>query len=295
MLLSSRTFDYKELKGLDVMENFNELSLQSVQEFIANCDLGQCEAPSITPHGAMSAALTMAVDGGNEGAQHLVEGAGSGAVVEGGLMVFTPGTSAEVRKEVLDCLLLATLVANNAHDIETENKDWFGTFNDVLLNLGWPVHDMNYRDYQSGGAGLSMDKLILEMLASAIATAALPGAAGAKLLEVATQLIQGFSSQPGPLKLFEQKSKSQQGANFRVGTCHEAQDGEVYITLATVNFRIKRNMTSVLGFHWSDGEAQIYGANRGLVFNRRHYERVKDDVEDKLGKGARANIAAFEI
>lgn len=260
------------------MNMFMEPRLKDAEVFLETCELGECVASS--------AEKLMSPE---------VSASSIGAVVEGNLMAFTPGTSAVVRQDVEDCLLLATLVANKKFDIESQNREWFNEYNDALLKLGWPVRNMEYRDYQSGGQNLSMDKLVLDMLASAIAAAALPGPVSARLIGTVTQMIKKLGQGGKALKLFEQQVMSQQGANFRVGTCHESDDGTVYITLSTVNFKVSSNMTSLLGFAWGHGEAQIYGSGRGLIFNRRHYEQVRDTVQDKLGRASQTAIQEFDI
>ncbi|WP_109514147.1 hypothetical protein [Pseudomonas ovata] len=262
------------------MSPFKEMDVESRRQYIANCELESCPPPS---------ALFV------QDAPVTTDELAKGVVVDSNLLAFTPGTSAEVIEDVNDCMLFATLVANKAFNPEQQNTEWFAKYNEVLSFLGWAPAELKY--YQAGNESqtLSMDRIVLDMLKTALLAATLPGPTSAIMIGTATRMIDRLRTSDQPLRLFERQSKHQQGANFRVGACDESDDGVVNMVVSSVNFRSSSQAVNVLFVSWGRGEAEVYGASYNLRFNRRHYESVQADVRRKLTADARRNIEAFDI
>ena len=262
------------------MNSFKEMDVESRRQYIASCELDSC-----LPASLMSA----------QHAPGMTEELAKGVVVDSNLLAFTPGTSAEVIADVNGCMLFATLVANKAFNPERQNTEWFAKYNEVLSYLGWAPSELKYHQAGNDSQTLSMDRIVLDMLKTALVAAALPGPTSAIMITTATRMIETLRTNDQPLRLFDRQSKSQQGAHFRVGTCDESDEGVVNMVVSSVNFRSGNTTVSVLFTRWGSGQADVYGASYNLRFNRRHYEGVQADVRSKLTADARRNIEAFDI
>ncbi|WNW13174.1 hypothetical protein RRX38_19100 [Pseudomonas sp. DTU_2021_1001937_2_SI_NGA_ILE_001] len=253
--------------------------------YIANCELSDC-SHSLAEH---VAATPMALD--DEQPAPVAQG----AVVASSLLAFTEGTSTQNRQDVMDSFLFATLVANKAFNPETESPLWYGKFNEVLSRLGWLSSQWRYARYQAQGQRLSMDQVGLEIIASALAAAALPGPASVAMLKVATDAVQALRAKDEPLRLFERQSRTHQGGHFRMASCSESGDGLVNVVMGAVSFKANTEVRDVLFWEWGSADVETYRGEDSLVLNSRLYAQHRELVQEKLAAGSRQAIAEFDI
>lgn len=217
------------------------------------------------------------------------------SIIERNAMAFTPGTSSSVINDVNNCLLFATRVASDAFDVETQNTQWFKLYNQVLTDLCWFPATLTYYKDENNDVLVKMDKLVLDLLAKALAAAAVPQVTVMSMLELAGQMVESFRSDEEKLTLFERRTRGREGANFSLGTCSEAADGTTHIVISTVNFQSKKSENRVLFVEWSSGQANVYGGGRNWRFNRKAYADVRDTVESELGIDGRSRILSYRL
>jgi len=228
-----------------------------------------------------------------------VDGADAGepadaAVVGGNIVAFAEGVSPQSKDDVMDSLLLATLVANKAFNPETQGDQWYGKYNESLAMMGWLSSHWRYSRYRATQKRFSMDEVGLEILGSAIAAAALPGPASIAMLKVAKDAVTALSAKKEPLRLFEKQAKTHRGGSFRIASCVESE-GVVNLAMAGVSFQADSEVTNVLFWEWQDSQVESYLGENSLVFNTRVYAGVRAAVQEKLGANAKSAIAAFDI
>lgn len=217
------------------------------------------------------------------------------SIVERNAMAFTPGTSPGVIDDVNNCLLFATRVASDAFDVETENTEWFKLYNQVLTDLCWFPAALTYYTDENSGVLVKMDKLVLDMLAKALAAAAVPQSTVLSMLELAGQMVESFRSDEEKLTLFETRTRGREGANFSLGTCSEATDGTTNMVISTVNFKSTKTEGRVLFVEWSSGQAKVYGGGRNWRFNRKAYADIRETVESELGIDGKNRILSYRL
>jgi hypothetical protein len=252
--------------------------------FINHCQLANCSHSLIEHVSAM-----------DDSVPGLPDDSSQGAVVAGNLLAFAEGVSRQNKEDVMDSLLFATLVANKAFNPETNSKEWYAEYNRVLSELGWVSTQWRYARYYSAHRRFSMEQAGLEIIASAIAAAALPGPASVAMLKVAGDAVAALKAQDKPLRMFERQSKTHRGANFRIGACTEASDGTVKLTMGAVNFSTDSAVTNVLFWEWNSAEVEAYRGENHLVLNARAYGRVRQLIQQRLSKRAASAIEEFEI
>jgi hypothetical protein len=254
--------------------------------FIADCALASC-THSLAEHISAMQAPARLVTAPVDEAQ--------GAVVSGSLLAFAEGVSRQNKEDVMDSFLFSTLVANKAFNPETESPQWYGKFNTVLAALGWFSSSWSYARYRSTHQRFTMDQVGLEILASIVAAASLPGPASVAMLKVAGDAVKALQAQEQPLRLFERQTKMHKGAHSRVGACAQSEDGTVNVAMGAVNFLAASTVTDVLFWEWSSSEVAVYRGEDCLALNTRLYAGHRDLVKQRLGDNAKSAIEEFDI
>lgn len=256
-----------------------------VRTFIAEVELADCSRPLIQQ--------TRNIDA--PGWRTLVSEPAGAAVVGSSLLTFTGGVSRQNREDIMDSFLFATLVANKAFNPETQSAQWYASFYNVLSKVGWLSSSWSYERHQSSDKTFTMEQVGLQILASAIAAAALPGPASVAMLKVAGEAVKALSAQEKPLGLFERQTKSHNGASFRIGTCAEADDGTVNLAMGAVNFQTSSRVTDVLFWEWVSADVKTFRGEDNLVLNTRLYAGHRELIQKRLSRNAQSAIAEFDI
>jgi hypothetical protein len=264
-----------------------------LRDYIAACELADGFVPlaQMTPNVAYA---SRAADVPDDPANTEDE-APTGAVVAGTLVAFAEGVSRQNREDVLDSFLFATLVANKAFSPKTQSELWYGKFNEVISTIGWLATNWRYAQYRATQQRFTMDEVGLEILASAVAAAALPGPASAAMLTVAKDAVAALRAKEEPLRLFERQTRTYRGGDFRMATCAQSEDGTVNLAMGAVSFKTDRDVTDVLFWQWQDSEVDTWLGENSLILNTRLYARNRELIQDKLGSNAKSAIEKFNL
>lgn len=239
-------------------------------EFIANCDLPDCDhGLHITPRLA----------------EFNIDEKNPEAVVAGNtILSIAAGMSKYHKGIVKDSVLFATIAATNR--FPNDGVERYGHFVRVLTACGWLTQASGMSDYRVGNRRFTMEQAALEVLKSAIAAAALPGPTSLLLLNVAKDAIAALKNDEPKRILFDQKSRNYSGASFATASSAESADGEVVMAMGALDFSTNLNVTNVLFWEWSSSSVRIKRAQNHLTLNQAHYERIRLSVETKLGEYA---------
>lgn len=216
------------------------------------------------------------------------------AVVGEGILAFTANLSAQNREDVLHAFLFASLVANKKYPEESQGKEWYLQFVEVMSSAGWVPSQKYYNDLNVSGNTVRMDKLVLEILGSVIAGLALPGTATALMLKVAGDAVSALKKRETELTVYERNMLDHGVGGMAAGTCTE-QNGEVTLALGTVRFIRENTSTKVLFVDVDSREVKLYRGESvfrkvpSLVESNREYIRTT------LGDNAKRKIGEYEI
>jgi hypothetical protein len=247
--------------------------------FIEGCELGDCNHASHP----MPRLAGFEVDEMNPEA--LVAGDAIVSIVA--------GMTKENKQIVKDTILFATLVANKAHP--NGGVAWYEQFTKVLANCGWLSLSTGMSDYRVGNSRFTMEQAALKILESAIVAAALPGPTSLLLLKVAKDTVTALQESEKPLRLFEQSSKTHNGAKFAIASAAESSDGEIVMAMGALDFSTRLDVTNVLFWEWNSSSVQIKRAENHMTLNQAHFVRVRDVIEGKLNDQARQALEEFDI
>ncbi len=217
-----------------------------------------------------------------------------GAIVGEGILSFTGNLSDQNREDVLHAFLFASLVANKKFPLESQGKEWYHLFVQVMTDAGWLPTQKYYNDMNVGGNTVRMDQLVLEILGGVVAGIALPGSTAALMLKVAGDAITALKKRERALTLYERNMLEHGVGGTAAGTCTEV-NGEVTLALGTVRFIRENKATQVLFVDWDSREVKLYRGES--VFRKVHsiVEQTRDTILAKLGLNAKAKIEDYEI
>lgn len=223
-----------------------------------------------------------------------VEPPAKGSIVGEGILAFAGGLSSQHQEDAQHAFLFATLVANRQYPLESQGREWYYKFVEVMTNAGWVATQRFYDDLSIGGNTVRMDKLVLDILASVVAGVALGGPASALLLKVADSAITALQKKEKTLTLFERNLLEHGVGGIAAGTCVEI-GGEVSMLLGTVRFIRRKRATQVLFADWSSREVQLYKGQSVFRKVPSIVERTRGIILGKLGSHAVSKIEEYEI
>jgi hypothetical protein len=217
-----------------------------------------------------------------------------GSIVGEGIIAFTAGLSTQNQEDVLHAFLFASLVANKKYPLESQGKEWYALFTEVMYSVGWLPTQKYYNDLNIGGNTVRMDKLVLEILGSVIAGVAMPGTATALMLKVAGDAINALKKRETALTLYERNMLDHGVGGMAAGTCTE-EKGEVTLALGMVRFIRDNSSTKVLFVDWDTRSVKFYRGES--VFRKVPYlvDNNREYIRERLGDNARRKIEGYEI
>lgn len=217
-----------------------------------------------------------------------------GTVVGEGILAFTESLSQQNQEDVLHAFLFASLVANKKFPLESQGKEWYACFIEVMYSIGWLPTQKYYNDMNVGGNTVRMDRLVLEILGSVIAGVALPGPATALMLKVAGDAINALKKRETALTLYERNMLEHGVGGIAAGTCTEV-NGEVTMALGMVRFIRDNSSTKVLFVDWDSRSVKLYRGESVFRKVPSLVEKNREYIRDKLGDNARSKIEKYEI
>lgn len=212
----------------------------------------------------------------------------SAAVDAGSLVSFVGGLSKTHQSDVLNSTLLAQLAANKKYDRESQTKEWYGFYRNVLENVGWVIQEFDFTKFNDNSASFSVDEVVIKLLA-AIATQN-----DIAVVAETIEAMKALGSDDGRVKLFDHNSTNLQKGNFQIGVANDA-DGVVVMKMAAFYFNTDQSVTNVLWFRFQSANTSMYQSKQVINLDNDVYAQVRADVIAKLGDNARKFVAEIEI
>jgi hypothetical protein len=223
-----------------------------------------------------------------------VEPPPKGAIVGEGILSFTGNLSSQNQEDAQHAFLFASLVATKQFPLESQGREWYYKFVEVMTHAGWVPTQKFYDDLNISGNTVRMDKLVLDILGSVVAGVALGGVTSALLLKVAGSAISALQKKEKALTLFERNLLEHGSGGMAAGTCTEI-DGEVTLLLGTVRFIRRNSATQVLFADWSSRDVKLYKGESVFRKVPTIVEQTRGTVIRKLGSHAVSKIEEYEI
>lgn len=219
------------------------------------------------------------------------------AVVSNGVVSFVSGMREENKADVRNSYLYASLVASKQYPKSEDGEKWYELFATVMNQLGWTFVDKSYTRFSSSDVSLTMDKIGLQMIASAVASAALPAAIGPALLKVAGTALEGMKDPANakPFSLFKRHSDKDGGGQYTLASCAEDEEGEVIMAFGAVHDQHDNNDGNILFVGWNSGSKDTFSGNARVVLNPMVYAMARELVLERLGQNVQSAIASYDI
>lgn len=166
-----------------------------------------------------------------------------------------------------------------------------------MSKVGWVFIDRRYDQYDSSNFGLTMDKAGLQIIASVVASAALPATIGPNLLKAcgaALDVLKNSDNQK-PLDMLQVKATDKDGGRFCMAGCAEDEDKEVIMAFGAVHYLAPERKGSILFLNWDRSVTSMYSAKARIVLNPTVYAMARPLILKALGKNIETAIAHYEI
>ena len=210
------------------------------------------------------------------------------AVNAGSIVSFVDAVGANEQKDILYSVQLAQRAADKACDRFAETKAWYGKYDEVLQAVGWTTEQYAFTAHEQTEGNLRMDKAALKVIAAL--------AAGNQLGAITASIsaLEKLAADDNAITLFDHYASADLSGNFQIGAIQKSS-GTISMALGAFYFRSTARRQKFLFFGWGRNEVNFWTAAQKMTFNLAVYEKVRADVEKKIGETARDYITAIEI
>lgn len=210
------------------------------------------------------------------------------AVNAGSIMSFVDTVDINERKDILYSVQLAQRAADKSCDRFAETKTWYGKYSEVLEAIGWATEQYAFTAHEQKEGNLRMDKEALKVI-TAIAAGNQLGAITASI-----SALEKLAAEDNAITLFDHYGSADLSGNFQIGAVQKSS-GTISMALGAFYFRTTARRKKFLFFSWGRNDVNFWTAAQKMTFNIEIYDKVRANVEKKLGQRAREYIAAIDI
>jgi hypothetical protein len=211
------------------------------------------------------------------------------AVDANALLSFVVGVSPQEREDALYSVQLASRSASALFDRFKDTESWYGKYIETLEKLGWTSEQFAFSKYEQAEGELRMDQAALAVIA-AIATQN-----QLAVLNQSLDALKALAEEDGAIRLFDFHTTAESSGNFQIGAVQKSEDGVISMALGAFHFTADDQRRRFLFFSWGERSVELWTAAQKMTFNAKHYARLRDAVEDKLGDAAELYIGELEI
>ncbi len=217
------------------------------------------------------------------------------AVVNNSVISFAEGLSSLSREYIRKSYLLASSYVSDVLKIHRGTEAWYDEFIKVMISLGWLPMRSSFERVSSSGKGLTVQLTVLNMIAAMLASTALAGPALAALPRLAADALEAMKQQPASFELFKRNSSLQQGGDFGVASCTEA-NGEVMMVLVTYSSRGVSKQVGLPFLEWDSSSFEAFSGQTCLVLNTSLVnEKTIQLMRESAGDKVQSAIARYRI
>jgi hypothetical protein len=216
---------------------------------------------------------------------------GTTQVIGAHLAQFTERVSAEDRRAVSNCLLLAQLAANQrGASRESDLMGWYDQYLDVLRQLGWTAEELHFATVNDAGPADTLQGRALDILTELLGPEAVSEWSS---LDALRGLREMGNDKPW-VTLFNRQAGHAHGAKFQVGRVDVEPEGQVRCRLVVVAVEAHREISQILFFRSDRGRADIRTADCRLGIPLGRLRELADAVARRVAPFAADYMATLE-
>lgn len=196
------------------------------------------------------------------------------------IVSFAAGVSQQSRKDVLNCTLVAQMVANKKYSSEDKDAiNWYKEYVNVLSNLGWVLEGGDVNTYEAKGSILKVENVVIDILVSAF---------GNSFIGLITKTLNALKTPKESKKLiaFEANSMPLQKSCFQLAAAVEKND-TVMLQVGTFLLTSSTKMKHILFFEFAQDKTKLEYINRRATLNIESFAKNRKDVlaliQNKVG------------
>jgi hypothetical protein len=232
------------------------------------------------------------VQQGAETAQPIFDSAKDQAtVVASEVVSFVAGVDKNIRDALMNCALLAQLVASKKVADRKDIYSWYDEYFDVLRSIGWDVQDSGFSEYSETGVGFEVHEKILEVAAVLLG----PSPAALAVVKATLEALKGMKSDNGWITIFNRETQYAESARFQISVATPTSDGGVMVGILAFGLKAKKTITQVLFFKVTKNEASLRADSAKATIDVESLNALADDVRDKVRSYQKAYVASLEI
>jgi hypothetical protein len=226
-------------------------------------------------------------DFGSGSAQTIFDQVKNQATVVGSSVVsFVTGVTAENRRDIVNCSLLAQLAANKAVPSREDIRAWYEAYFDALSHLGWVIQERGFAQYREGGDDFEANKAVLSV------AAVLFGAAPTALAVVQSTLDAMKSMAGGPwITIFRRESQSAKAGRFQITLVEPTRDNGFTVALMAFELEATAALAQVLFFKFRSSEVTLRHASGSVTIDGDILTAVRSAIAEKISAYTRNYIA----
>lgn len=221
---------------------------------------------------------------------HLDAGKDQAAVVGSDVVSFAKGVPVDRRNDIVNCALLAQLVANKRVADRRNLIEWYREYFDVLSNLGWTLENNGFSAYEEKADGLEAHEAILKVAAVVFGSA--PTA-----LALVTSTIQAMKSMDADnpwITIFDRESKQSNTARFQVSLATQS-GSDLGLSLMAFALEAESTLTQVLFFKIRRDKVRLQQCATQVAINEDVLDGVRNKVKTKLAGMAGGFVDSLDL
>jgi hypothetical protein len=221
-------------------------------------------------------------------AEEVAEGIEQSFLNAKSLVSFVSKVNGQKRKDVLNSVLIAQLVANKKFPNEDQILDWYKSFIEVLNNLGWAIEQAEFSEFETSGTIFEVENAIIDILTTAF------GGTFITVIKKTLSAIKDLADSNGHITAFEKNTHSMQKGAFQIGLAMEEND-TVALQLGTFLLTSDNQIKKILFFKSIKDSTKLNYCSRKGTLNEEIYAKGRDAIVTKLGDRVQEFIAEIDI
>ncbi len=213
------------------------------------------------------------------------------AVVGSGLVSFTAGVPAQQREDLCNATLLAQLAANRKVPERTEVLAWFDAYFAALMNLGWVVQQMGFREYGGELDGLETHEAVRRAAAALLA----PHPAALAVLASTLDALQAMDRDSPWITIFDRESRDTKTTHFQIALADRLSNGSLVMHLLAFSLQASAKITQVLFFKLKKKRVKLQQNSGQAIVDVGLLSSIRGALKTKLAERVTAFIATVDL
>jgi len=212
-------------------------------------------------------------------------------VVGSDIVSFVKTVTPQQRRDIVNALLLAQLVAKKAvpePGTLDQIRAWYERYFDVLSNIGFAIQEKDLRKYNQKGDGFEVHEAILEVAAVLLG----PGSTALAVLTATLKALQKAGGNQPWITLFNKESQFANAARFQVSTVDGDANGAL-VFLSSFALEATANLTQVLFFKFRSNDVTIEHSSGKVSIDAQVLAAVREEIAAKLIKHTSEYVAGL--